>query len=545
MSDSAATISGLVSGIDWASTIDQLMAIESRPIMLLEERKSDYETKLSMWNQLNTRLQSLESTAKNLTSKDDFASRIATSSDTDVVTLSATGSASPGTHVISSITSLARANNYIAGTGYADPDSTFGQGAGSFVINLADHPDGAQNITLAYGTDYTATTTLDEFADLINNHPDNEGLVTASIINVGSGATPYKLVISAANTGMGYRITSIADTSTGLAMAQGLTASDLVFNIDSLSITKSSNQVSDVISGVTMNFLDYGITSDLTIKVENDKATIKSNINSVVNSYNDVKSFINMVSSYDEENETMGPLLGDGNLSSVRAKLDAIIAGSVPGLSSSADFTSLSQIGIKTDGETGLLTVSNSVLDDALDENFDAVADVFCEKTSSNNSTISYIQRSNKTQAGNFAVVVNYNGSGTITSATINGETANILGTLVQGASDTDAEGLLLKFTWPGSGSQQTANVNLSLGVNCQFENEADYITGEEYQEGEVYWATDGLQDSIDNMDEQIAAMDRRLATTQEAYERQFTQLETLISQLQSQSSYLSAILSQ
>jgi len=545
MAESVASISGLASGIDWTTTIEQLMAIEARPVNLLEERKSDYETKLSMWNQLNTKLLSLESAAKNLTNKDDFASRIATTSDSDVVTASATGSASPGTHIISSITSLARANNYVSGSGYASADSNFGQAAGSFVINLANHPDGAQSITLAYGTDYTSATTLDEFANLINNHPDNEDLVTASIVNDGSGATPYRLVITASNTGTDYSITSITDTSTGLAMAQGLTASDLVFNIDSINITKSSNQVSDVIPGVTLNFIDYGITSDLTINVENDKATIKSNINSMVNAYNDVKSFINMISSYDEENETMGPLLGDGNLSSVRSKLAAIIAGAVQGLSSSSTYNSLSQIGIKSSADTGLLFISNSKLDDALDEDFDAVADVFCEKSGSDNSTISYIQRSNKTQAGSYSVVVNYNGSGQMTSATINGEAANILGTLVQGASGTDAEGLLLKFTWPGSGSQQTANVNLSLGVNCQLEVETEYITSKEYQEGEVYWATDSLQDSIDDLDEQINAMERRLEETQARYERQFNQLEVVISQMRSQSSYLASILSQ
>lgn len=132
-----------------------------------------------------------------------------------------------------------------------------------------------------------------------------------------------------------------------------------------------------------------------------------------------------------------------------------------------------------------------------------------------------------------------------MTSATINGEAANILGTLVQGASGTDAEGLLLKFTWPGSGSQQTANVNLSLGVNCQLEVETEYITSKEYQEGEVYWATDSLQDSIDDLDEQINAMERRLEETQARYERQFNQLEVVISQMRSQSSYLASILSQ
>ena len=537
------TISGLVSGIDWATTIDQLIAVEARPINLLDERKQQYETKLSMWNQLNSKLLSLESTAKGLTDRDLFASRTASSTDTDYLTTSATGAAHPGTHLISSITSIARANNFVAGAGYSSADDTFGQAAGNFIVNFANHPDGAQALTLSYGTDYSAATSIDELVDLINNHPDNEGLVTASLINDGSGATPYKVILTAANTGSDYKITSITDTSTGLAMAEGLTAQNLTFNIDSINITKNSNQVTDVVDGVTLNFHDTGITSDIIVTVENDNATIKSNINSLVNAYNDVKSFMNMVTSYDEDTETMGPLLGDGNLASIRARLDSVISNQIPGLSSNARFSNLSQIGINTSDESGLLSVKSSILDDALEEDYDAVADIFCDNASSDNSSISFIQKNTKTQAGSFNVVVNYNGSGQMTSATINGETANVLGTLVQGVSGTDAEGLLLKFTWPGSGSQQTGTIELSSGVNVQFENEIDYITAKEDQQGEVYWATESLGDTIDNLDEQIASMEDRLVNKREMYEREFNELEMVMSQLQSQSQYLSSML--
>jgi flagellar capping protein FliD len=236
--------------------------------------------------------------------------------------------------------------------------------------------------------------------------------------------------------------------------------------------------------------------------------------------------------------------MGDGNVSSVRAKLDAIISGMIPGLSSSADYNSLSQIGIHTDGSTGLLSVNNSDLTDALEENFDAVGDIFCEKGKTDNNSITYLQRSKDTQAGSYNVVVNYDASGNITSATIDGHTANILGTLVQGVEGYDEEGLLLRFTWPGSGVQETATIDLSLGVAAQFDKEIEFITATDYEEGEVYWAQDSLNSSIDDLDEQIENMETRLANKEEMYRREFNQLETLMSQMRSQSSYLSSILS-
>ena len=544
MASSTTSVSGLVSGIDWETTIQQLMSIEAQPINLLEQRKSSYQTKLSMWQQINTKLQALESTAAGMKEKEDFLARIATSSNTDAVAATAAGEAQPGTHIISSITSLARSNNYVSGTNYSSSNDTFGQGAGSFVINMANLPDGAESITLTYGTDYSATTSLDEFAELINNHQDNDDLVNASIINDGTAGTPYKLVITAVNSGTDYSITSITDTSTGLNMAQGLTASNCAFTIDSIAVTKSSNQVDDVVDGVTFNFLDSGITSDVVVTVENDIATVKSNINSLVNAYNDLKALMNTTASYDEENEIMGPLMGDGNLASIRAKMDAIISNSIPSIPSNARYKSLMEIGIKTDGSTGLLSVNDSDLTDVLEEDFNAVGDVFCESYSTDNNSISYMQRTNSTQAGNYAVVVNYDANGDITSATINGHEAIILGTLIQGKEDYDEEGILLKFTWPGSGSQETANINLTLGVNPQLENEISFISGTEYQEGEVYWAQDQLNDTIENLEEQIADMEARLEIKEEMMRDDFNQLEIALSQLQSQSAYLESILS-
>ncbi len=543
MTPPVSSVSGLVSGIDWDSTIQQLMAIESRPVSLLESRKSENETKLSLWRQMNTKLQSLESTTENFQTRADFLARLATSSDTQYVSASATGDATPGTHTISSITSLARANNYVSGTGYASANSAFGQAAGSITINLADHPDGAKSITLTYGTDYGATSSIADLCELINSHTDNDGLVTASYLNDGSASNPYKVVITAANSGTDYRVTSITDTSTNLNLAEGLTAQNCVFNIDSISVSKNSNQIDDVLDGVTLTLTDSSPTAPIILTVENDLATVKSNVNSIVNTYNEAKALMNTASNYDEENEILGPLLGDGNLSSIRAKLDAIISSRIPGLASGANYSNLSQIGISTDGATGLLSVDGDELSDALEDDFTGVGDVFCEDASSDNGNVGYIQRTTDTEAGDYQVVVNYDGSGNITSATINGNEADIMGTLVQGKEGNPEEGLLLRFTWPGSGSQTTANLNLSLGVNCQFKNDIDFITATELEEGEVYWAEERLEDSIENLDEQIEAMERRLEDKEEQLRRQFTNLEIYLSQMQSQSSYISSVL--
>jgi flagellar hook-associated protein 2 len=72
MSLSTNLISGLSSGFDWRSMIDQLMEIEHRKVDLVEDRKKEYEDKLSEWQSFNTKLLSLKTAAGNLKDDEDF-----------------------------------------------------------------------------------------------------------------------------------------------------------------------------------------------------------------------------------------------------------------------------------------------------------------------------------------------------------------------------------------------------------------------------------------------------------------------------------------
>ncbi|MCG8565339.1 MAG: flagellar filament capping protein FliD [Desulfobacterales bacterium] len=84
----------------------------------------------------------------------------------------------------------------------------------------------ASNATFSYSVgsgspvsiDVPTDTTLSGLAELINSTPNNGG-VTASIINTGSGDSPYKLVLKANDTGEASRIT-IHSQLDGLPMTQ-------------------------------------------------------------------------------------------------------------------------------------------------------------------------------------------------------------------------------------------------------------------------------------------------------------------------------------
>lgn len=82
--------SGLVSGIDTQGIIDKLLAIESRPITLLMQRRGTIQSQSDAFKNINTKLSALEDKAFELTKLSTVKAKTATSSNTAKLTVSAT-----------------------------------------------------------------------------------------------------------------------------------------------------------------------------------------------------------------------------------------------------------------------------------------------------------------------------------------------------------------------------------------------------------------------------------------------------------------------
>ena len=85
--------SGLVSGLDTQGIIDKLMAIESRPITLLMQRRGTIQSQSDAFKNINTKLSALQDKAFELTKLSIIKARTATSSNTAKLTVSATSDA--------------------------------------------------------------------------------------------------------------------------------------------------------------------------------------------------------------------------------------------------------------------------------------------------------------------------------------------------------------------------------------------------------------------------------------------------------------------
>jgi len=338
--------------------------------------RTTYNDRISTYNELSTKLSDLKSAADKLKTSAGFYVKTSSESDSTVLDSTASGTASVGNYSIS-ITELASAEKEIHNGSGLTASTDVVNSSGSDKIFQYTYGGTQRTLTVADGT------TLEGLKALINNDASNPG-VMATVINDG---TNYRLIISGDDTGATNTITidagttldgtgSTVDFSSASFSDTANIAADAVFTVDGLEITRSSNAVSDVINGVTLNLKKVDST---TLTVSADNESIKEQIEAFVTAYNDVNTFITSNSTYDTDSEEGGIFVGEGTTRNIQNNLRSMVTSSVSGLSGSLSI--LAEIGITTNYKTGNLEINSTTLDTKLGTNLDDIADLFKDST--------------------------------------------------------------------------------------------------------------------------------------------------------------------
>lgn len=237
------------------------------------------------------------------------------------------------------------------------------------------------------------------------------------------------------------------------------TAQDAVIKIGNSTIVKSSNTVEDAIEGVTLDLVKADASSTVTLSVKRDSSEAESSISEFVDAYNTLNEFLETQMSYNSETKTASPLLGDATLREIRSKISRVVSGWIPGLGTSS-YTSLSQIGISSNRETGELSIDVSAVARALAHDPDAVAKLFIGTATATNGAVSFVSKTSNTQPGVYNVYV---ATAPEKATLLGGQTINVAGIT---ADET------LTFMYSGDKTESiptytTFSVNLSAGATA------------------------------------------------------------------------------
>ncbi|MBI4382703.1 MAG: flagellar filament capping protein FliD [Nitrospinae bacterium] len=517
-------LSGITSGFDSATVVQQLVALEKRPIELIQAKRDIEAQKLSTFQELKSRLQTFKSVVTSINTESRFLATKGTfnnnsaSALTKVVDITTTSTATSGTFSFT-VNSLAKEGKVVS-EGFAATDSAIPTGT----------------LTITVGSKVTTVTinssnnTVDGLRLAINNSGAN---VSATFLDNGDASKPIQLLISGTKTGAANAVSiSLTQASLGggplnvVQFTQTQAAQDARLTVDGISVTKSSNTVTDVLPGTILSLQGSGSG---TITLSSDTNTIKTQINSFVTGYNDMMAYLNEQLAIDVAANTTGTLFGNFTTQNIQQTLRNNISGQVAGLS--GDFQYLSQIGITTQSD-GTLTIDDGKLSDALATDIGNVTRLFASKGTTTNANVTFVGFTEKTVAGTYdarisggAVQLSPSGKNDYVSATGTGN-------FFAGAAGTDAEGLNFRIAATADGSYGT--INLTVGVaetlNRALANLTDTSRG-----GPLAAEFDSATDTIDDYDDQILKLEQRVQQVEENLKAKFANLDTLLSRLNSQ----------
>lgn len=358
---------GLVSGLDTKSLIDALLTARSRPIALIQQRQAQKTTELAAWKSFETVLVSLKIASGRLSEAGLWNELAVDTSDPDHLVANASAQAPTGSWDLF-VERLAAAHQ-VETQAYAGRDDLVG--SGTLVLETAT---GTREI------DVEAGTTLAGLADLVNDA--DLGVQAAVLRSSAAGVESFRLVLTSAETGEENRFTVDA---TGLAggttpaFAQSRLGEDAVLRFGGAGGTElrsSTNTFEDVVDGLDVTVRkthDEGAVTTLTVARDTDG--LENAIGQFVESYNAMVAFANGQSTFDPEGGARPPLLGNPSLNSMVAGVRSRVLGPVAG-TESARFRTLAAAGLRSGGD-GILAFDKADFREALDTDFDAIANLF------------------------------------------------------------------------------------------------------------------------------------------------------------------------
>jgi len=516
---------GINSNLDTQDIINKMVSLEARSMDLVEAKKQIEQQKLASFQELKNRLQTFKSVVTTLNTQSRFIvnksvfSNNSFSDSNKVVDITTTSSASSGTYSLI-VNNLATESKLIT-SGHAETTTSIASGT----------------VTIVIGSSASSTVTIDSTNNTLDGLRlaiNNLGLaVKASFLNDGDATNPYRLLVSGTQTGSSGTVTMSHYTfgnpfnprPVGVSFETTQTARDASLLLDGVSITKSSNTVTDVISGAALKLQSAGSG---TISLSTDTEAITTKVSDFVDEYNDISLFLAEQLALDSETEETGVLFGNFAVQNLQQILRSSISSKVTGIS--GDYTYLSQIGITTQSD-GTIILDTDDFSDALVGDIENVSQLFSSNGSVTNSSVAYVGFTSDTEPGYYDLQVSNGAPQLSNSGASTFVNASGSGNFWAGSSG-DSTGLNFRISSLTDGSY--GQISLSIGVAEILNRELKDMVDSSLN-GPLVTELDTIKETVDDYNETLLEQAERLLEFEESLKARFTNLEIVLGRLNAQ----------
>jgi len=362
------SLGGLATGMDTESIINQLVQLEQRPIYNYEQEISELEQTKGAWRDVNSRLDKLEDRITDLKLSATYNSRTANSSNEDVVTATASNSSDEANYDVK-VEQVATSQRLIG------IQKTNFSAVENDVITL-----NGTNINISAGD------SLSDISSKINNEDSGySASVIDDVLVIEAEKTGVENALVDGTTPTISDINGILDDLGILDGAGNFTnekaATDVKVEINGIAgITRSSNEITDAVEGVTFNIdPNAAVDSTATVSVAKDTGKATKAVQAFVDQYNSSMSFLDGKTDYDEETEKSAVLQGDSTAMRLQMRLRELVTSKVK---DSGDYNTLTSVGIEIDRD-GVMSFDSSKFTEALEDSPEEVANLFKAENSS------------------------------------------------------------------------------------------------------------------------------------------------------------------
>ncbi len=337
--------SNLTGKLDWGPIVDQLLRLKSLPLERMAREGNQLRAKQESLSKLANSIDAFNNLFSNLSVDDLFRSKSATSSNTNVLTATATAE-TPNVTLNLSVIQLSSKEVRLSKGGVSDLGSNISWSAFTITYKKGPNPEDVETFNVEGGSG-----TLKDLVDKINKSAGSK--IIASVFYDG---IQYKLMLSEKDEALST-VETDADAGTYVISTSGLVingqydlddtplqqAKNAKVQVGTTTVQSPTNRIENLLPGLT---LELKATGEATVSIGDDYSKVKNFFADFVAKYNAVVKQVNEMTDKDK-----GLFQGDQIITGVKTSLAGML-------------DPLFRYGVVRYNEDGTLTFNSSAVDD-------------------------------------------------------------------------------------------------------------------------------------------------------------------------------------
>ena len=517
------------SGLNTTQIVDALVEANRAPkAEAINKKVEENNVKISGFGTLK---QQFETFKTSMTSLDgEIGLSVASGSSNIETTITDKTKISDFSHSMA-VSQLAQNHTLVFANNFSTENASIGQGTLLFEFGSWNR----SNSTFAEDTSITnKTLTIDSTNNTLTGLRDaiNDGGMglTASIIQTATSA--YSLVVKS-NSGSGneMKITATEDSSnaglstfgfsTYASSKETIVGQDANLTIDGVTVTRSSNTITDLINGVQLE-IKGTVSSAVTVNASYDETNALANMNSFVTSLNTLNTKLSELTNRGLNGEASGALAGDSIARSIQSRIRSMTTTPIEGYSTSSIY--LTNFGISTQLDGSIAFDEDEFLT-AYRANPEDIAAIFASQVKTDSSSVTAQVTGDDYVAGVYDFALS-SGSATISSSAMISSSGNY-------------------YTLSGNTAGLTVSTGLSTSTNSIFLGRSLLDTLSTYADtilsssGTVNSQINSKNDDITDLNQDLADLDTKMVELKDRYVLQFSQMERAVKSLRDTGDYI------